>query len=61
MVSEKGGCRPNLYIDTKKKPKGHVVDQKPIDYSFIPNILCTRRLCRMLRSSMISSLPPGMA
>ncbi|CCF45410.1 hypothetical protein CH063_14501 [Colletotrichum higginsianum] len=30
-------------------------------YSFIPSALCTRMLCRMLRSSMISSLPPGMA
>ncbi len=30
-------------------------------YSFMPSILATRMLWRMLRSSMISSLPPGMA
>ena len=30
-------------------------------YSFIPNALCTRIDWRMLRSNMISSLPPGMA
>ena len=30
-------------------------------YNFIPNALCTLMLCRMLRSNMISSLPPGIA
>lgn len=30
-------------------------------YSFMPSALCTLRACLMLRSSMISSLPPGIA
>ena len=30
-------------------------------YSFMPSTWCTRNACRMLRSNMISSLPPGMA
>jgi hypothetical protein len=32
--------------------------QRPF-YNFIPSALCTFKLCRILRSSIISSLPPG--
>lgn len=28
-------------------------------HNFMPNALCTFMLCRILRSSIISSLPPG--
>ena len=38
-----------------------IVHSMPPSYNFIPSTLCTRNACRMLRSSMISSEPPGMA
>lgn len=36
-------------------------EQEASHYSFIPKISCTFRDCLILRSSMISSLPPGIA
>lgn len=32
-----------------------------LSYNFIPNALCTLKLCLMLKSNIISSLPPGIA
>lgn len=46
-----------------KENKGNRTPQSPssLAHSFMPVALATRRLWRMLRSSMISSEPPGMA
>lgn len=47
----------NKHVSTV--PKNTICPSK--SYNFMPNIFATLMLCLMLRSSMISSLPPGMA
>lgn len=38
-------------------PRNHTIPT----YNFIPNALCTLKLCLIDKSNIISSLPPGIA
>lgn len=61
------GYTPYCYLVNKntissfRTPSRREIMDLSIIYNFMPNALCTLMLCRILRSSMISSLPPGIA